>query len=451
MLLRGRGADRGRWTAAPSRLALDFLHSLATSRFPHSKHILPLAPHIVAATFGGLRGLFRRGFVPFVVPSSSPFAAAFVPKMSSVSRVLDVLNGALGEGRLPDFLARFVPAGLMGKVRDRSPHFFQGLFLALLAMKDAFPDLSAFSKGLPGIAGALNGFVVGHSISTIVVLGIGLLILFTILAPVTFALLFLSPGLLGQVIITLAKIATYVAGEINPHGSAKLFLDALSKADPSFGNALRQRYDRAAGRHTNLGSLTSRIFGKLFKVGSFVRKDWKSWAIGFVPIVGPVLGFLGSSFSSSSDLMKEVILQPVADAEGWSEERKIQFFHSHKWTLLGYSFPFAFLINIPIVGSWALSAALGGAGSRLIPRFTTPEHRRRMSGSGGGLAEGKIVGSEGESEKSTGVKASSSSAKPSAPKLSPQAKAAASPRGGGSSSAAAGGLLSPRRNVVSAT
>jgi hypothetical protein len=221
----------------------------------------------------------------------------------------------------------------MAKVRDRSPNFFQGFFLALLAIKDVLPGLSVL-RNLN--LGSLSGFFLSHSIATIAVLGVGLAIMFTILAPITFALLFLSPGLLGQVIVTLAKVATYVANEVNPNSSASIFLDAIAKADPSFGAALKSRYTRAGARR-HLGALSSRILGRMFKVGGFLRKDWKSWALGFIPVVGPIIGFAGTSFSSAEDLMKEVLLQPYADSEGWSDERKNQFFYAHKWTLIGFA------------------------------------------------------------------------------------------------------------------
>jgi hypothetical protein len=94
-------------------------------------------------------------------------------------------------------------------------------------------------------------------------------------------------------------------------------------------------------------------------------------------------------------------------------------------------------------------------GSRVIPKFATPEHRRRVSGGvgggssesekeevGGGSSSGGNVNKErsggGSGAKSSGVKMS-----PTAPKMSPRA--------GSIGSGSGGGLTSPRRSFVTAT
>lgn len=195
----------------------------------------------------------------------------------------------------------------------------------------------------------------------------------TIFAPIFAVLIFLAPGLIGQMLLAVPHLAFDVASHQMPKLFNNLFVSEMQSLDSNFTSqiTLGLRHNPV---HT---SLLGRMEQRAHRWWHFARTSALLSAVGFVPLLGPIVATLGQWMITSEEL-SFTLLEPWFTSMGWTMSRRTQFVNKHRDVLIGFSLPFVFLNAIPVFNVFALCAA-EAATAHLVYERLLPELGKRRS------------------------------------------------------------------------
>lgn len=242
------------------------------------------------------------------------------------------------------FGGSFVTAAAEG-VRANGPTVAEGLRLSMSAARSLISETTAASFTDTTAWSILREY----GIVSLVLYAVAGALGFTVLAPVTAILAFLSPGLIWSAILALPYIAWEMLTLRRPEALNELFGAALQKLSPRSAGA----FSAGLRRNPLHEGLLGRARLHAFRYFNYARHSLTLGAIGFIPLIGPLVTGFGQ-WARTSEEIAFTSLQPFFQSHGWSLRKSSRFVDQHKWLLVGFFLPYTLLNAIPVVNAVAM-------------------------------------------------------------------------------------------------
>lgn len=251
-----------------------------------------------------------------------------------------------------------------GGARHHVPEIVRGAGIALRA------GVSTFRRSLA--TDSFKQFLARYSLTTLALYAVVAALGFTILAPVFGLLLFLAPGTLAQLLLSVPHWAYDITSDAVPQLNRHLFLAELSALDPEYARGVGAAVRAQPVRRTFTERLALRFRTRWRR---FAGRTAAATAIGFIPVIGPFFATLGHWIAVSEELVYS-LLESWGQSRGWSAEQRSAFVQSHRWEAVGFGLPFTLLSAIPFVGSFVLAVAEGAVAHLVYLELAPPSGER---------------------------------------------------------------------------
>jgi CysZ protein len=243
--------------------------------------------------------------------------------------------------------------------------FYRGVQAAFEGIKVAFRD--------PGVRKAYLRVMLGMLALTLVIDALGLWWLFTWVDPSAaeeawMGLIHWLLRILGSAVILLVAplIAILIMNIAFPFFNEPVFMAGLRAQDP-------ERADRVAagpGMPLRASALIA-----AFRLVRFLGMTLGFVLLGFIPIVGGILGTIGQAWLTARTVSWE-LMDPYFDRLDIRWDGQREFVTQHRDALLGFGLPLGLLLAIPLLGPLLFGWVQGAAGTFLVREV--PPHPREF-------------------------------------------------------------------------
>ena len=191
------------------------------------------------------------------------------------------------------------------------------------------------------------------------------LLLTVLLLPVTLTLFFFSPGILWSVFTLVPFIAFRISMMISPINTCSLFIMQMKQYDGELADQLEESLTRPK---QNVGCCEY-VSEFMAKNGRFLFYFTLFFVIGFVPVVGTVIGTMGQIYFISEGLALQLLDIYIRSYKEWNYHRRRKFISENRWTVIGFALPYTLLLSIPLLGTILLGYAQAGAADLCYRKF----------------------------------------------------------------------------------
>lgn len=184
-----------------------------------------------------------------------------------------------------------------------------------------------------------------------------------LLAPVVIAMVFLVPGTLLQLLLSIPYLSYRIINKVGKPMAFESYSNTRAEIDSNYRRRLTTDRSQTASEtdHPQSGSeggIFQRpkapkrrgFFRTLLSPSSYLSSYMTSWALGLIPLVGPVIGgWQQLQYIAISITMQA--LEPWFREQGWNKQRQEKFRDERADLLVGFGIPFALVSMIPVLGS----------------------------------------------------------------------------------------------------
>jgi len=301
---------------------------------------------------------------------STDYTARYGPT-KSFNKAAPLPNSAMDFGKmLFNRWGRFLPLGDLKQLFSEQPAFNGNDFAQ--GMRSAFRGgLSAWNN--PKIKDSAWGLIRTLGASMILMYSVAFIGMLFFLPLLVF-----FPGWIFSILSLIPFWSYSIAKKRNPLFSSRLFLDELYRLNPSLADEIasqlpqshKQTFDSQWVRSLSTDLRTSWHFAKL---SAFFL------AISAIPIVGPLVSFVGQYYLMADKLGWEFMNIYTQAAKRMDYKQTKEWIRAKKWEVIGFSLPWALVSSIPFGGPLLLSYGQAAAAHLFVDLFSGQQRQQSMA------------------------------------------------------------------------